>query len=181
MKIDLPIPKEVTTIITALEKAGFSAYVVGGSVRDLIMNREPKDWDITTSAKPEEIMAIFSKTVYENRFGTVMIIDEEREPDSPLRSIEATPYRLESGYSDKRHPDEVSFSDKLEDDLARRDFTANALAYSPTTSELVDLYGGVRDIKDKVIQTVGEADQRFQEDALRLVRAIRLSTDLGLT
>ncbi|OHA58860.1 MAG: hypothetical protein A2571_00560 [Candidatus Vogelbacteria bacterium RIFOXYD1_FULL_44_32] len=180
MKIELVVPKEVSLITDTLEKAGFSAYVVGGSVRDLIMNREPKDWDITTSATPEEIMALFPKTVYENRFGTVMVIDEEGI-DPILKNIEVTPYRLESDYSDNRHPNEVIFAKNIEDDLARRDFTINALAYNPTSNELIDLYGGISDIKDKVVRTVGEADKRFTEDALRLMRAIRLATELGFT
>ncbi len=178
MKIELLVPKEVSYVVSTLENKGFSAYVVGGSVRDLLMNRVPKDWDITTSATPEEIMALFPKTVYENRFGTVMVIDEEGT-DPVLKNIEVTPYRLESDYSDNRHPDEVSFAKTIEEDLARRDFTINALAYSPTSGELIDLYGGIRDIKDKVVVTVGEADKRFAEDGLRLMRAIRLATELG--
>ncbi|MEK7136491.1 MAG: HD domain-containing protein [Patescibacteria group bacterium] len=178
MKIELEVPKEVSRVTTALKKAGFSAYIVGGSVRDLIMNREPKDWDITTSATPEDIIGLFPKTVYENRFGTVMVIDEEGT-DPVLKNIEVTPYRLESDYSDNRHPDEVKFSDNIEDDLARRDFTINALAYDPDTNELIDLYGGISDIKDKVVSTVGEADKRFTEDGLRLMRAIRLAAELG--
>ncbi len=180
MKIELPIPKEVSRVTKTLEEGGFSAYIVGGSVRDLLMNRPPKDWDITTSANPEEIASLFSKTVYENDFGTVSVIDEETNTPE-FRNIEVTPYRLESDYSDNRHPDSVKFSQKLEDDLARRDFTINALAYNPTSGELVDLYGGISDIKKKVIQTVGEADKRFTEDALRLLRAIRLGTELGFT
>ncbi|MDQ5958022.1 MAG: hypothetical protein QG665_364 [Patescibacteria group bacterium] len=177
MKIDLPIPENIRLIVKTLENKGFSAYIVGGSVRDILMNREPRDWDITTSATPEQIIELFPKTVYENRFGTVAIIDEEIT-DPILRNVEVTPYRKESGYSDNRHPDEVIFSEKIEDDLARRDFTINALAYNPTEKEIIDLYGGISDIKDKVVRTVGEADKRFAEDALRLLRGIRLATEL---
>ena len=177
MKVAFPIPSEITTIVKTLQNKGFLAYIVGGSVRDLVLNREPKDWDITTSAKPEEIVALFPKTFYENSFGTVTVVNEEAT--TTLKHVEITPFRLEGNYEDFRHPTEVIFSTKLEDDLQRRDFTINALAYDPTTEELIDLYGGIKDIKDKVIRTVGESTKRFNEDALRLLRAVRLATDLG--
>src|ERR1035437_7292775 len=167
------IPKEVSYVTDTLEKAGFEAYLVGGCVRDLIMDREPKDWDITTSAKPDQIIGLFKKTVYENTFGTVMVIQED-VPQESLRQIEVTPYRIEAKYSDFRHPDEVKFSDKLEDDLKRRDFTVNAMALD-SKGQLVDLFGGVKDIKDKMLKAVGNPDDRFQEDALRMLRAVRFA------
>lgn len=179
MKLELEIPSVIRETLATLEEKGFLAYLVGGCVRDLILGKEPKDWDITTNAKPEEIAAIFPKTVYENNFGTVTVINEGIE-DVKLRNIEITPFRLEAKYSDQRHPDEVKFSDKLEDDLKRRDFTINALAYD-LKGQLKDIYGGVSDLKDKVVRTVGSPDERFTEDALRLLRAIRFACQLGFT
>ncbi len=172
------IPKEVTHVTQTLEKAGFEAFLVGGCVRDLLLKREPKDWDVTTNAKPEEIIALFPKTFYENEFGTVGVVDETTENEK-LKVIEVTPYRLEGDYTDNRHPDIVTFSQNLEDDLKRRDFTMNALAYSVSKEELVDLFQGQVDIKDKIVRTVGEAHQRFNEDGLRILRAIRFSAELG--
>jgi poly(A) polymerase/tRNA nucleotidyltransferase (CCA-adding enzyme) len=178
-----PIPAEVIEVVVGLEKAGFEAYLVGGCVRDIFLGRIPKDWDVTTNAKPEDIQKIFIKTVYENIFGTVAVINENAT-DETIRSIEVTPYRLESGYSDRRHPDKVLFSDKLEDDLKRRDLTINAIAVSLSggaIKDIVDLYGGFTDIKDKVIRTVGKPADRFSEDALRMMRTIRLAVELGFT
>ena len=178
------IPREVSHVTTALEKDGFEAFLVGGCVRDLIMGREPKDWDITTNAKPEQIIELFEKTVYENTFGTVGVVVARETANGIVsqetRTIEVTPYRMEAKYSDFRHPDEVKFSDKLEDDLKRRDFTINALALSSKGS-LSDLFDGVKDIKDKTIKTVGEADKRFTEDALRMLRAIRFALQLNFS
>jgi putative nucleotidyltransferase with HDIG domain len=179
MKIELEIPSVIRETLGTLETKGYLAYLVGGCVRDLLLGRPPKDWDITTNAKPEEIAALFPKTVYENSFGTVTVVNEGIE-DQSLRNIEITPFRLEAKYSDQRHPDEVRFAEKLEDDLKRRDFTVNALAYD-RKGQLTDLFGGVRDLKDKVIQTVGLPDERFTEDALRLLRAIRFAAQLGFT
>ncbi len=176
--MNFSIPTEVREVTEKLEKAGYSAYLVGGCVRDLILGREPKDWDVTTHATPEQIIAIFPKTFYENTFGTVGVVNENTEIDS-LKVIEVTPYRLESAYSDNRHPDQVTFSQKIEDDLQRRDFTINSLAYSPNNGEVIDLYGGHKDIKDRIIRTVGEPDNRFKEDALRILRAIRFSSELS--
>ena len=177
------IPKEIHEIVTTIEKAGFQAYLVGGCVRDFFLARTPKDWDITSNAKPEDIQGLFTKTVYENVYGTVAIINELTE-DSTLKNVEVTPYRLESAYSDRRHPDKVTFSDKIEDDLQRRDFTINAIAISlsgDAIKDIIDLYGGVGNIKDKILKTVGKPDDRFTEDALRMMRAIRLSVELGFT
>lgn len=172
------IPNEILEIIKTLEKAGFEAFIVGGCVRDLLLNRKPKDWDITTNATPEEIIPLYEKTVYENTFGTVAVILEDTE-DKTLRQIEITPYRTEGKYSDKRHPDTVSFSKDIKDDLARRDFTVNSLAYNPSRSQLIDLFEGIKDIKVKTIRTVGKPSDRFSEDALRMIRAIRFSCELG--
>ncbi|MEI6304969.1 MAG: HD domain-containing protein [Candidatus Taylorbacteria bacterium] len=177
------IPSEIVNVIETLEKGGFQAYLVGGCVRDLFLGRIPKDWDITTNAKPEQIQALFTKTVYENTFGTVCVINEELEEKS-LRNIEVTPYRQETGYSDRRHPDDVKFSDKIEDDLMRRDFTVNAMAVSLSNGaikDIIDLYGGLSDIKDKTIRTVGKPRDRFNEDSLRMMRAIRFAVELGFT
>jgi poly(A) polymerase/tRNA nucleotidyltransferase (CCA-adding enzyme) len=172
------IPSEVKNITETLEKQGFEAYLVGGCVRDLLMGRTPKDWDITTNAIPEQIIGLFPKTVYENKFGTVAVIHETSE-DETLRQVEVTPYRIEAKYSDNRHPDEVVFSKKLEDDLKRRDFTVNAIAYNVSNGQTVDLFNGLKDIKDKTIRAVGNPNERFTEDALRLIRAIRFSAQLG--
>lgn len=177
------IPAEVVKVVETLEKGGFQAYLVGGCVRDLFLGRTPKDWDVTTNATPEEIQKLFPKTVYENIYGTVAVIDENTQNPS-LKSIEVTPYRLESSYSDRRHPDSVKFSKKIEDDLKRRDFSINAMAVSLSDAaikDIIDLYGGFQDLKDKVIRTVGDASDRFNEDALRMIRAIRLAVELGFT
>ena len=162
-----------------LKKAGFEAYFVGGCVRDLLLNKKPKDWDVTTNATPEKIIALFPKTFYENPYGTVGVVNEGEGIDESLKVVEVTPYRLESGYSDNRRPDSVTFSKKLEDDLQRRDFTINAMALAPETGELVDLYEGKSDLAKKIIKTVGQPEERFIEDALRLLRAVRFSAELG--
>jgi tRNA nucleotidyltransferase (CCA-adding enzyme) len=176
------IPKEVSYVTDMLEEAGFEAYLVGGCVRDLLMDREPKDWDVTTNAKPEEIIKLFPKTVYENEFGTVMVIQEEVSRET-LRQIEVTPYRIETKYSDFRHPDEVKFSDKLEDDLKRRDFTINAMAFRNEKNNfgITDMFDGLKDIKDKILKAVGKPDDRFKEDALRMLRAVRIALQLGFS
>ncbi len=181
------IPKEVSQVTQTLNKAGFEAYLVGGCVRDLLIGREPKDWDVTTNANPEEIQALFVKTFYENDYGTVGVVNEELDLDGnnviheTLRVVEVTPFRIESKYSDFRHPDSVVFAKKLEDDLKRRDFTMNAVAYDFDKGHLVDPHKGQEDIKDKTIKSVGNAEERFNEDALRMIRAIRFATELGFT
>ncbi|HEY4506033.1 MAG TPA: CCA tRNA nucleotidyltransferase [Candidatus Paceibacterota bacterium] len=176
--IKLEVPKEVLKVTETLQKAGFQAYIVGGCVRDLLLGVKPKDWDVTTDATPPDIEKLFTKTFYENDFGTVTVVDEETE-EKTLRNIEITPFRIEGKYSNKRHPDRVDFSNKLEDDLKRRDFTINAMAYNPATSELVDLYKGQEDLKDKVVRAVGDPSDRFNEDALRIMRATRIATELN--
>jgi poly(A) polymerase/tRNA nucleotidyltransferase (CCA-adding enzyme) len=178
-ELDYPIPKEVSHVTSALRKVGFEAYLVGGCVRDILQGIKPKDWDITTNAKPEEIQELFEETFYENDYGTVGIVNVTE--DTTLKVIEVTPYRSEGAYTDKRRPDSVSFHGKLEDDLKRRDFTINAIAYDDSQGQLKDIFGGIKDIEDKVLRTVGVPQERFTEDALRILRAVRLSTDLGFT
>lgn len=172
------VSKNAIAVLHVLQTAGYEAYLVGGCVRDLLLNKTPKDWDITTNATPEDIIPLFPKAVYENSFGTVAIIFEE-ETEQSLRSIEVTTYRSESNYTDNRHPDNVSFSKNIEDDLKRRDFTINAMAYDPMSDTLIDLYKGQEDLEDKSLRTVGNSDERFQEDALRLLRAVRFCVQLG--
>lgn len=174
------IPKEAFHTTEALHKAGFEAYLVGGCVRDLVMGREPNDWDVTTNATPEQIIALFEKTFYENDYGTVGVVYEHTDNEN-LKVIEVTPYRLEGTYSDKRRPDEVTFAKNLEDDLKRRDFTINAMAYDPHGEVLVDPYDGQGDIERRLIRAVGTAHERFNEDALRIMRAVRIATQVGFT
>lgn len=174
--LHLAVPATIRESCFALKKAGFQAYLVGGCVRDMLIQREPKDWDVTTNATPEQIQKIFPETFYENDFGTVGVVSESEDPR--LKVIEITPYRIEGKYTNARHPDDVRFSENLEDDLKRRDFTVNAIAYDPESGELVDLHGGKDDLARRVIRTVGEPRERFQEDALRMLRAVRLSAEL---
>lgn len=172
------IPPEVSRITTTLENAGFEAWVVGGCVRDLFLGRKPKDWDVTTNATPEQIQELFENTFYTNEFGTVGIVNEA-VTDESLKIVEATPYRTEGKYSDARRPDNVIFSQKIEDDLKRRDFTINALAYSPSKGTLLDLYDGLGDLDKGVLRAVGDPVERFSEDALRILRAIRINAELS--
>ncbi len=176
MIVRADIPKEVAAVADTLEKAGFEAYLVGGCVRDLLIGRTPKDWDITTNARPEQIAAAFPETFQNNDFGTVGVVSETE--DERLKVIEVTPYRVESTYSDARRPDRVDFSDSLDEDLKRRDFTVNAIAYSISRETIVDIFGGMDDIKGKRLRAVGNATERFAEDALRMMRAVRLSVEL---
>ena len=176
MKKELPVPGEVGALCKTLRDAGFEAYLVGGCVRDLLLKREPKDWDVTTNAKPDDIQKLFPETFYENDFGTVGVVTEATDPR--LKVVEITPYRIEGKYTDARRPDEVLFSDKLEDDLKRRDFTINAIAYDPQAGTLVDLHGGREDMARRVVAAVGDPDERFKEDALRMLRAVRISAEL---
>jgi len=174
------VPKEILAVAAELEHVGFQAYLVGGCVRDLLLGYKPKDWDVTTNASPEEIQQVFPDSVYENKFGTVGVKTDAEL--SELKVVEVTTFRKEGRYTDKRHPDEIKFADRIEDDLSRRDFTVNALALNFSKGKfdrLVDRYGGEEDIKNEVIKTVGRAKDRFEEDALRLMRAVRLSTELN--
>ena len=177
-KHKLEIPEEVRNVSRLLSASGFENFLVGGCVRDLVIGKGPKDWDIATTAKPEEIIKIFPKTFYENDYGTVGVVNENTE-DETLRTIEVTPYRLESGYSDFRRPDKVEWGKNINDDLSRRDFTMNALAYNIETGELLDPFEGKKDIEKKLIRTVGEPEKRFGEDALRMFRALRLASELN--
>jgi poly(A) polymerase/tRNA nucleotidyltransferase (CCA-adding enzyme) len=177
------IPEGVLWTLEQLQKASFESFIVGGCVRDLFIKRSPNDWDITTNATPEEIIAVFEKTdrrvVYENNFGTVGIINKELDQDDPAYAIEVTPYRTESEYSDNRHPDRVAFAKTISEDLSRRDFTINAMAYDPFADTLIDEFGGQRHLADRIIKTVGEPKERFAEDALRIMRAVRFAAQLG--
>lgn len=171
------IPKEISAISEALRKDGFESYLVGGCVRDLIIGREPKDWDITTNATPDKIQAIFPDSFYENDYGTVGV--KTNSEDARLAIIEVTPYRTEYGYSDKRRPDKVEFGASLLEDLARRDFTINAIAFNDDKGQIVDPYEGQKDIKDKIVRAVGNPSERFNEDSLRMLRAVRFVAELG--
>ena len=177
LEMQYRIPEEVAKVSKSLRDAGYESYLVGGCVRDLIIGLEPKDWDITTNASPEQIQAVFPDSFYENDYGTVGV--KTGSEDARTAIIEVTPYRLESGYSDKRRPDKVEFGTSLLEDLARRDFTINAIALDDSKGHLVDPYDGQKDIKDKIVRAVGNAQDRFNEDALRMLRAVRLVAELG--
>lgn len=169
----MKIPLQVNTAVKILTENGHTAYIVGGAVRDCLMGRTADDWDITTSALPEDTLNAFSgfRTIETGiKHGTVTVVIDGM-------NIEITTYRIEAGYSDNRHPDSVSFTDKIEEDLARRDFTVNAIAYSPRAG-FCDPFGGQSDIDKKIIRCVGEPDKRFGEDALRILRALRFSSVL---
>lgn len=170
--MQIQLPDKVHKIIDTLETAGYEAYAVGGCVRDSVLGRKPDDWDITTSAKPEETKQLFPRTIDTGiRHGTVTVmLDKE--------GFEVTTYRIDGDYEDGRHPKEVTFTASLEEDLKRRDFTINAMAYSERHG-LVDIYGGLADIEAGVIRCVGNAKERFTEDALRMMRAVRFSAQLG--
>ena len=172
----MKLPKEIQSILNKLDKKGFDAYAVGGCVRDLLLKQEPNDWDITTKAKPEEIQKIFPDNFYENKFGTVTVKAKSKKEN--LKEIEITTYRTEQSCTDKRHPDKISFTFNVEEDLSRRDFTINALALNKK-GELLDLFDGQKDLDNKIIKAVGNAKERFNEDALRMIRAIRLAIILG--
>ena len=172
----MKLPQEIKNILGKLEKESFESYVVGGSVRDLLLGQKPKDWDITTKAKPEEIQKIFPDSFYKNKFGTVTI--KTKSKDSALKVIEITTFRTEQKYTDKRHPDKISFTSDAKDDLARRDFTINSIALDKKEN-ILDPFKGQKDLKDKKIKAVGNPNDRFNEDALRMLRAIRLAIELN--
>lgn len=170
------IPKKCKFIFEKLENRGYECFAVGGCVRDAIMGVEPADWDFTTNAQPDEILDCFDDYTTVDigkRFGTICVVSEGE-------SYEITTYRNDGEYSDSRHPDSVQFSEAIEEDLARRDFTINSIAYSEERG-FIDPYGGKEDIENKIIRCTGEADLRFQEDALRILRAIRFSSRLGFS
>ena len=172
MAIKILLPEKVNMIIKTIQAAGFEAYAVGGCVRDSILGRVPDDWDITTSAKPEDVKKIFKRTIDTGiEHGTVTVmLDKE--------GFEVTTYRIDGEYEDSRHPKEVTFTSNLKEDLRRRDFTINAMAYNDEIG-LVDIFGGISDIEKKTIRCVGDAKERFTEDALRMMRAVRFSAQLG--
>lgn len=196
------IPDIVQKTAATLTGAGFEAYLVGGCTRDVLLGQPPKDWDIATNATPEQIQQLFPDSVYENTFGTVGVKTESEDPT--LKIIEITTYRIEGRYSDMRHPDEVKFAQTIEEDLSRRDFTVNAIALDPrtagqlsthddesnleqpgetlsesATAVLIDPFHGRQDARAKIIRAVGDPSIRFQEDALRLLRAVRFMAQLG--
>lgn len=180
------IPTYVLNIYKQFEEKGFQIYIVGGSVRNLLMGRAAKDWDLTTNATPEQMLALYPDAFYDNQFGTVGIpIEVEKEGEKQI--IEVTTFRTEHGYSDKRRPDKVEWGKSIEEDLSRRDFTINAIALTLTThnseqkTKLIDPYHGQQDLEQKIVRAVGDPAKRFKEDALRLLRAIRITTELGFT
>jgi len=170
------IPKPVKEVIEKLENKGFQAFVVGGCVRDVLLKREPNDWDIATDAKPKQVGKIFPKSFSVNKFGTTTVLTKSKKEN--LKEVEITTFRTEEKYTDKRHPDKVSWAKNIDDDLKRRDFTVNALAID-SKGELIDKFDGENDLKNKLIKAVGKPEERFNEDALRLIRAIRFATALS--
>lgn len=178
------IPDAILSTYKKLQDAGYEVYFVGGCVRNLLLNTIPKDWDMTTNATPEQILAVFPNGFYDNQFGTVGVpLETERDQK---KVIEITTFRTESGYSDNRRPDKVSWGETIEEDLSRRDFTINAIALRFAQGklshfELIDPFGGQKDLENKMVKAVGDPKQRFAEDALRLMRAIRIATQLSFT
>ena len=171
MKMKIDIPEDVKFIVNTLINNGYESYVVGGCVRDSILKKKPKDWDITTKAKPEQVIKLFDKVILTGlKHGTVTVLINKA-------GYEVTTYRMDGEYEDNRHPKEVKFVECLKEDLARRDFTINAMAYNEKDG-LIDYFGGVEDLGDKIIKTVGNPRERFNEDALRMLRAIRFSAQL---
>lgn len=172
MQIKIVIPEQVNSILESLQKSGYEAYVVGGCVRDALLGREPNDWDITTSALPMEVKSVFPRTIDTGlQHGTVTVM-------LGGTGYEVTTFRVDGVYEDGRHPKEVTFTPSLREDLKRRDFTINAMAYN-NESGLVDLFGGRQDLENGIVRAVGDPVQRFTEDALRIMRAIRFSAQLG--
>jgi tRNA nucleotidyltransferase (CCA-adding enzyme) len=175
MTAELKIPDKVKEIVAKFEKAKAEIYIVGGASRDLLLEREVADWDFTTNLTPEEMKKLFPKnSFYNNKFGTFSVVGKKGE------IFEITTFRTDVGYSDGRHPDKVKWGKSLEEDLARRDFTINAIAINlKPTIEIIDLFGGRKDLENKLVRTVGDPDQRFAEDGLRLMRAVRIASQLG--
>ena len=169
------IHTQVKAIITVPKNANFEAYIVGGCVRDLLLEKEPKDWDVTTSAKPKEVQKLFSDSFYENKFFTVTVLTKAIKESE--KQIEVTTFRSDIRYKDMRHPEEVRYAKTLDEDLSRRDFTMNAIALD-LKGDIQDPFNGQEDIKPKVVRAVGDPKIRFTEDALRMIRAVRLATEL---
>lgn len=187
---NISLPEPALKIISVLQNKGFEVWAVGGSVRDTLLGKKTHGWDFTTKATPEQIQKLFPNSFYDNTFGTVgislkhlneqfpdLVVDDENDV------YEITTFRSEEGYSDKRHPDKVSWGKTLEEDLKRRDFTINAIALSVKNNQeiIVDLFGGQEDLKNKLLRAVGNPNERFQEDALRMIRAIRFAAEHGFT
>lgn len=173
-------PPFIKKYFEIFKNAGYELYLVGGAVRNIFLNKQTTNWDFATNAKPQEIQALFPHSFYHNTFGTVTVMEEVEGIKLP---IEITTYRIEQGYSDKRRPDKVHWTHSLEADLSRRDFTVNAMAltFIQDKAVIVDPFGGKDDIQKKLVRAVGEPQQRFQEDALRLMRGVRLASELGFT
>lgn len=172
MKAKIKLPIEIEEICKKITDAGYEAVLVGGVVRDLLSGNDAKDWDLTTSATPRQILKLFKSGFYNNQFGTVGIVTKTQN------IVEITTYRTESSYKDSRHPEKVHWGKSLEEDLARRDFAINSIAVRYPSLEIVDPYKGQKDLEKKLIRAVGDPDERFQEDALRILRAIRFSATL---
>ena len=182
MNIKAETPKNVIEILNKFQANGYEIYIVGGAVRDTLTGKKIYDWDFTTNATPTEMLKIFPECFYDNDFGTVGIKNEEKD----LKPFEITTFRTEEGYSDARRPDSVEWGKTLEEDLKRRDFTINAMALKPIADktneyELIDLYDGQKDLNNKQIKAVGDPNERFSEDALRMIRAVRIASQLGFT
>ena len=171
------LPQEAKFVLKTLKDAGFEAFAVGGCVRDLLLKQPTKDWDFTTNAKPEEIIKLFPDSYYDNKFGTVGVKIESGIKEEISIIFEITTYRSEYGYSDHRHPDKIIWGKTLGEDLQRRDFTINAMAFDG--KEIIDYFNGREDLKMKIIKSVGDPNVRFKEDALRMMRAVRIATELG--
>ncbi len=174
MKINLIPPSQVLDILKTFKKAKYEIYIVGGVVRDAILGKPLYDWDFTTNATPNQILNLFPDGFYDNKFGTVGIKNENGRP------YEITTFRTEENYTDKRHPDKITWGKTLEEDLKRRDFTINSIVLN-YKFEIIDPYNGQKDLEDKVIRTVGNPNDRFSEDALRMMRAVRIASQLGFT
>jgi poly(A) polymerase len=176
-----------TTIVQTLRRQGFHAYLVGGCVRDLLLGREPKDYDVATNATPQEVMTIFPETYAVGaQFGVVLVPmpekgSEQDEPSGQARVVEVATFRSDIGYSDGRHPDEVRFSQDPREDVARRDFTINGMLLDPESGDVLDFVGGRKDLQDRIIRTIGDPERRFAEDKLRMLRAVRFAARFGYT
>lgn len=171
---DIHLPGEIKILLENIQSAGYQGFLVGGSIRDILMGKTPKDWDITTDADPEQIQDLFPDSFYENDFGTVGVKTE-------IGVVEITPFRKEGSYSDGRRPDSVEYTKDIESDLSRRDFTINAIAYDPLQDLLVDPFKGVDDIGQRLIKCVGGAEKRFLEDGLRIMRMVRFAAQLDFS